>query len=667
MAISSPGIGSGLDVSSIVSQLMAIEKQPLQKLDSKEASYQSTITALGSLKGTLSSLQSALASLTKVSTFAGSYKTSSSDTSVVTATASDSATAGSYNISVQQLAQSQKLRTNGTYSGTGAAFGSGTITIQFGTTTPDPLDPDPSNLTLPGTFVANPAKATVSVTIDPSKATLLDVRNAINSAKGGVTASIVNDGTGYRLAISSDDTGAANSMKITVTDGDGNSTDATGLSALAFDPTATRNLKISQSAKDAIFSVDGIPIVKPSNTVSDAIDGITLTLLKDTGTSKVGVTFDRSGIAGAIQAFAKAYNETNKQLRELTAYNAETKERGALQGDPTARSIQARLRTVLQGNLSFSAGGAGNLAQIGISFDRNGNMTVDQGKLNAAVNDPAQDIAPLFAAIATSTDSFVKVKSTPTTLAAGKYDVAVSTLATRGTMTADLSTRTIVAGNNDSFSVRIDGVTASVTLAAGSYTGSALAAEIQSKLNGVAGLKSAGGSVVVEFASGGAGETLTITSNRYGSTSTVTAVSSAILANAASTAGVNVAGTIAGHPATGAGQTLTGSGPVNNLALTITGTTTGSRGSVHYDTGFAKRLDLLIDNLVSAKGVIASKTEGIQDSIKGLDDRRTELNRRLVQVEARYRRQFTSLDSIMQQMTATQNSLTQQLSRLNQQ
>jgi flagellar hook-associated protein 2 len=216
MAISSPGIGSNLDVNGIVSQLMAIERQPLNKIDTQEASFQTKLSAVGSLKGVLSSLQSSLAALTKPATFAGSFKASSSASDFVTASASDKASSGSFSVSVQQLAQAQKLRTANTFASVNSAFGSGKITIQFGTATPNATDPTPDQLTLPGTFAANGDKAATTITIDPAKNTLLDVRDAINKASAGVTATIVNDGTGFRLAISSNDPGAANGLKITV-------------------------------------------------------------------------------------------------------------------------------------------------------------------------------------------------------------------------------------------------------------------------------------------------------------------------------------------------------------------------------------------------------------------------------------------------------------------
>jgi flagellar hook-associated protein 2 len=758
MAITSPGVGSNLDVNGIINQLMAIEQQPLVKLATKEASYQAKLSAVGSIKGALSTLQSSISALTRASTFAGSYKASSTDSTIASASATSTASKGSYSIAVQQLAKEQKLRTSATYTGSKAVMGSGKITIQFGTSTPAPTDSAPST-----TFAANPDKAATTINIDPAKNTLLDVRDAINTANAGVTASIVNDGSGYRLSISANDTGTANSLKISVEDADGDNTDAAGLSALAFDPTTTRNMKISQAAADALFSIDGIPIVKSSNTVADAIEGVSLSLVKE-GSANISVSFDRSGISAAVQGFVKVYNETNKQLREVSSYNAETKAAGALQGDALVRTIQSQLRAALRGDLSHGGGGLSNLAEIGISFARDGSMTLDSSKLNAAVNDPAKNIGSLFAEIAKATDPDISVLRTTAGRPAGSYRVEISRLATQGQSLSLVDSKTVTAGVNDSFTVAVDGVSATVTLAAGTYTLNALAGEIQSKLNGSSALKtgsasvSVKGSLVSELTSTGAvdlnslaagsfsltigattktisvnagtsyadhdqlvadlqakidaafsgqsftvkvshasgaltlsadgvavapsvsggvsgslfsapttldgEERLTITSSKFGSESKISALSSALLSGTSIVNGVDVAGKIAGVSALGTGQELKAEGPASGITLKITGGPTGDRGSVSYERGFAKRLDEMLTTLLSSKGSVSGKTEGLKSSIEDLDDRREVLGRRLTQIEARYRKQFTALDTLMSQMTQTSSYLAQQLSRL---
>jgi flagellar hook-associated protein 2 len=224
--VSAPGIGSGLDVNGIVSQLMAAERQPLVLLNKQEQAYNQKLSAFGQVRSALASFQTALKDLASGSKFQALGATSS-NTQVLSASASGKATPASYQIEVQQLAQQHKLASSG-YATSDDVVGSGTLTIQFGS-----YDSD-SN-----TFTANADKAAQSITIDPANQTLAGIRDAINAANAGVTATIVNDGSaaGNRLVLTSADSGAANSLKISVADDDGNDLNDSGLSALAYDPT----------------------------------------------------------------------------------------------------------------------------------------------------------------------------------------------------------------------------------------------------------------------------------------------------------------------------------------------------------------------------------------------------------------------------------------------
>ena len=218
--LSSPGIGSGLDVTGIVSQLMAVERRPLSALDSKEATQQTKLTAFGSLKGAVSSFQSSLAALASPEKFTG-VAASITDTTLASVSATSKAVTGSHSIEIQTLAQSQKLK-SANFATTSTTIGSGTMTIQFGTYSG-------------GTFTLNPDKAAQSITISPNNSSLAGIRDAINLADAGVTASIVNDGSGNRLVIASEETGLSNALKITTTDADSNNTDNAGLSQLVYD------------------------------------------------------------------------------------------------------------------------------------------------------------------------------------------------------------------------------------------------------------------------------------------------------------------------------------------------------------------------------------------------------------------------------------------------
>lgn len=654
MAISSPGIGSNLDVNSIVSQLMALERRPVELLSTKEARYQARLSGIGTMKGALSSFQSTVAGLASASKFIATKKATVGDATIFSASAANSAAAGTYQLTVTQLAQANKLKSEPVAT-QGTVIGSGSITIQFGSVTG-------------GLFTANGNRGATTIDIESGKDSLADIRDAINNAKAGVTASIVNDGTGYRLSLSSNYSGTENVLKISVSDDVTDNTDASGLSQLAYDPATLgiKNLSQSQEAKDAKFSIDGIDVVKSTNTVSDVIDGLTINLLKETGTSTLTVSADKSAVKTTIEAFVKAYNDTSKTLKALGAYNSETKQAGILQGDPTLRSIQNQLKAALTGELAYAGGGLRSLSEIGIGFQKDGVLALNSTKLNAVLDDPSKDVSTLFAAVGKATDSHISVTGTASTVLPGRYPIEVTQLASQGFATDAILDPTVTADVNDSFSLSINGTAVSVKLNAGIYTEASLAAEIQSKVNGSATATSSGLKIVASASAG----VLRIESATYGSASTITGITAGLglLAGApASTPGVDAAGSIGALSATGLGQELSGDGNAKGLKIKVDGGAVGvgvDRGTVTYESGFAAQLDKLLSGILESKGTLNSKSDNISASIKSINQQADILARRMVQIEARYRRQFTSLDVMLSGFNKTSSYLQQQLASL---
>ena len=662
MAISSAGIGSSLDVNSIISQLMAVERKPMTALDTKETSYQAKLSAYGSLQGALGAFQSAAQALATPAKFVA-QRAAVSDATIFSASAGGAAAAGSYSVEVGLLAQAQKLKSSGTaFAATSSTIGSGTLTIDFGSYSGD-------------TFTLNPDKSTKTISIASGQSSLAGIRDAINAANAGVTAGIVNDGSGYRLTLTSRDTGAANALRIVVADGDGTHTDSSGLSQLMFDgrsSSGVQNLTQSAAAQNASVTIDGIVISKASNTITDAIEGVTLNLLKQSvvgTTTNLMVVRDSTGIRGAVESFVKAYNDSAKALADLSAYNATTKRAAILQGDSAVRSIQSELRRTLTSALNTAGGGLTALSDIGIAFQTDGRLKLDSAKLQTVVDDPTKDISTLFAAVGKSTDSLVSFASASSSTKAGSYALNVTQLAAQAAALGNVvlgGTTTIATGVNDTLSLSLDGVAASVTLAAGDYTPAQLAAQIQSKINGVSVLSAAGSVVTVSLASGA----LSISSNRYGTASIVEGIAGNALAGTFGTvdytsgAGKDVAGTIGGVTATGLGQTLTGTGDAIGLNIKVIGGATGDRGSVKFAQGYAAQLDKLIAGMLPTDGTLSSRADGINRTIKDIGSRRDALNLRLVSIEKRYRAQYTALDVMMSNMTKTSSYLTQQLANL---
>jgi flagellar hook-associated protein 2 len=654
MAISSPGVGSGLDVNTIVTQLMALERRSITGLDSKEAKYQAQLTAYGSLKGALSTFQSAVAALATPAKFS-TVKASVADSTVAAISAS-TATEGSYSLEVQTLAKAHKLK-SATFAATSTTVGTGKLTIAFGTYNAD-------------TFTVNPDKASKEITIDAAHGSLTGVRDAINAANAGVTASIVNDGTGYRLTITSKDTGLANALRIAVDDDDAADTDMSGLSQLAHDGrtlSGVANLTQTVEAKNAIAVIDGITVSKASNVLTDVIEGATLTLLKENTPSAttVSVTRDTAGVQASVQGFVKAYNDLQKTITDLSKYDAATKRASTLTGDSALRSVQTQLRTAFNKALSTAGGGLSSLADIGITFQTDGTLKLDATKLTAAMNDTTKDVSTLFASVGKPTDSLISFVTSTTDTKNGDFAVIVDQLATQGKAVGNVAAAlTINAGSNDTLSLTVDGVAASVTLTAGVYTAASLAAEIQSKVNGASALSAGAIKVTVTESAG----VLTLTSNRYGSVSSVALTGgtgqSDLFGTQTETVGLDVTGSIGGVSATGSGQKLTGNGDAAGLAVNVAGGATGDRGTIKFARGYAYELDKLIGKMLDTDSILDSRVDGLNASIKDLGTRREMMERRLTTVESRYRAQFTALDVAISRMQSTSNYLTQQLANL---
>ena len=382
-----------LDVPSLVSQLMSIERQPIDKLNTQVASYQTKISSFGTLKGLVSTFQTALQSLNN--NFQA-FSAVPSDTSIFSASATSTAAAGAYALEVTQLAHAQSLVAAGQTSST-TALGSGaatTVTFDFGTISGGTLT---SGIYSGAAFTSN-GNGTKSITIDGTNNTLQGIRDAINTAKIGVTATIVNDGSGtpYRLALTSDATGASNSIKITTDAGD-----AVVDNLLAYDPAglpAAQHLNQTIAAQNANFTVNGIAISKTSNTVTDAIQGVTLTLNKlTTAPATLTVTRDTNAISTAVSGFVDAYNALVSQLKSRSAYGNATTASPALAGDGTVRLMLDQLHGIFNTAATPAIGGTlTSLSQVGISTQADGTLKLDSSKLNGAMTNNFSDVTNLF-------------------------------------------------------------------------------------------------------------------------------------------------------------------------------------------------------------------------------------------------------------------------------
>ncbi len=668
--ITAAGIGSGLDIESLVTQLIAAERAPVEnRLLQQDARITAELSAFGTFKGALSAFQSSLADLASPGSF-GRRAGNSSDEDILVAQSDGTAVNGSYDITVSQLAQAHSLA-SGAYAGTDTEVGTGTLTLRFGTTDYTPPDPGPESY---NGFTVNPERGVATITIDTSNNTLEGVRDAINDADIGVNATIVNDGSGFRLLLSSEQTGAENSIEISVDDtGDGNSLDNAGLSALAFNSSAN-NLSQTVAAEDASFTVNGLQISSAENQVTDVIEGLDFTLKDVTGSAPVtvNVTEDTEALKEIITGFVDGFNGFVQTTNALTAFNAATGTAGPLNGDFSVRSIVGQLRQVLVNAVEGFDGPFSNLSELGLSTQTDGTLAIDDARMDAVLAQNYDDIVGIFAEVGLPSNSAIEyVTATEDTLV-GSYAVEITQAATRGQLVgATAGFPLTIDADNDNFSIKIDGITSgNVSLTQGSYaSGDLLAAELQARINGDSAIAQAGARVDVVYN----GDHFEFTSREYGGSSTVELIAvdtnSAAqlgLSVGAGVNGLNVAGTIDGVAALGSGKTLTATlgSDANGLQIRVNGSAIGSYGEVAFSRGIAYQLDKLSTGFLDVEGILDTRTDTLQDRSEEIDEQRERLDRRMEGLEARYRAQFTALDTLLSQLQTTSEFLTQQLASL---
>jgi flagellar hook-associated protein 2 len=385
-AITSAGLGSGIDIDLLVTTLANAERAPVEnRLNLRETQVQASVTAFNSLRGSLNDLQSSLSGLTRLQDFS-TRTASSSDTDVFTATATSSAVPASVDVRVEKLAQAHKLVSNSGFADLDTAVGAGTLAISVGS-------------------------ESFSVTITGGENnSLAGIRDAINEAEDntGVTASILtvddpgNPGEQYsKLVLTATNSGADSAIKVTVTDVDLNDTDNVGLSQLAYDPDLLiANMTELTEAQDAEIYVDGFLTTNSTNVFEGVVQGVTLNILSaDPGvTHQLSVAVDNSAVKSKLSDFVEAYNTFLEEYKFLTDYDSEENEAGLLTGDSTARSIMTRIQRTLGAIVEGGTANYTGLSRIGITLkeEGEGRLELDSSTLSSALNDDFDAVANLI-------------------------------------------------------------------------------------------------------------------------------------------------------------------------------------------------------------------------------------------------------------------------------
>lgn len=768
MPIASTGLVSGLNIDSLVSQVRASQQKPVQILQARQAKYQAEISSLLSISAKLSSLRSVATSVNSPANFntrtVGVTKTPAG-LSPLTATTDGSATPGSYSVTVKQLAQAHKQASQGfvDQNASPVAGGAGSFKFKVGNA---------------GTEYTVAVSATT---------TLQGLRDAINSAGGGVAASIINDGTGsnpYRLVLTANTSGTdhtiavtqndttldfankkveaayaftTNSFAGTVSSNAGNnytgSTSKTflvqtvaggapgtatykysvdggitylGFGGVAYNPAAAPGTpgaaivaasdltaidgngstnegvqigfgatgtlaagdKFSidafnpqlQAAQDAVVQIDNTTISKSSNTIKDAIQGVTLNLVQAAPSEAVTVTVstDSTGVTDKIKNFVNYYNEVVKFVNEQLSYDPKVKKANPLLADASLRTLQTLLRNIVSGAIPGLTGGKANLSQIGITSDsKTGQLKVDEAKLSAAVAGDPDGVKRLFLGLGTPTHSAINFVGLSSKTAAGAYGIAITAPPERAALGGaadptfqDLSATGLTNAEVLSFTYSRNYTDASpgttafqVTLTAGSRIN-----EIVSALNSAFSAQKAG------LAASNDGGRLKLTSTDYGKDVRFTVVSDQAgvtqtgIGSVGRTAqGVDVAGTINGHAATGKGTVLTSHSGFaeDGLSISTETTTAGLFGSIAVSRGVGDQLVASLDAYTDPKdGVFIEKTNTLQGNVDRIAQDIERINARVTAEGERLRAQLIRLESTLGKFQATSNFLNNQLSKL---
>jgi flagellar hook-associated protein 2 len=493
-------------------------------------------------------------------------------------------------------AHSVVTKAGGGIASLGDQVGTGSITFDFGTWEAD------------DSFTANASKPSKTVTI--TDGSIAGIRDAINEADIGVSANIIFDGTDYRLTMTSD-TGAASAMRITTTDDDGNHTDTSGLSTLAFDKSATTNLDESVTAQDAEVSINGLLIKSASNTLTDAVENVTIDLKKaEVGTvGTLTVAQDTAGIKASVESLVESFNSMMSTMKELSYFNQETGERGVFLGDSALRNIESNIRRVM-GQAFGSVGNSYNsLASIGLNTQRDGSLALDSTKFDAALANDLDQVRTMFAGgfDEPSNSNNITYSKLPSGTQSGSLAVNITQAATQGMYTAAAFAGSYTPGGvaADEFVLKVNGAnTAALSIPAGPAitTGADLAAAVQTALN--ADANGVGQNVTVAFNAGT--NKLEFTSKEYGSNSSIYVDSAgANIANAGigtavgtSTLGMDVQGTIGGSSTRGSYASTVSSFDMSgggDFVLKVDGQDTGTINITAAD--YSKNMEGLVADI----------------------------------------------------------------------
>ncbi|MFN9718829.1 MAG: flagellar filament capping protein FliD [Planctomycetota bacterium] len=663
MAVSFNGLVSGLDTDKIVSGLLDIQQQQLDRISARKVEIQRKQTAFRTLESKLISLRSDAGVLSRTSNNPFTkLSATASDPEAITATASNSAVAGVYQMTVNTTATAHQVASQG-FTDTNAQITEGTFEIRLG------------------------SGLSKAVTIDSNNNTLSGLATAINNAGVGVSASIVQDSSGgatpYKLLLSSSRTGAANAITVTNNLAADNGGSVKPLLDFGTPVQAAADARVTLGSGSGAISV-----TSSTNQFKDVITGVTFDLANVSAGDKVSITVakDTASAVDAVENFVESFNDALKFIDDNSTYNAKTEQGGVFLGQQNASRIAQNLRSTMQAVVPGASSQANRMSAVGITFSDSGRLVLNKSKLEDILNGDvegvdATDVRNLFALHGESSNSGMsflvgsaRTKPSPPNQ---PYQIDITQAAEQASITAGTApgVSTVIDSTNRHLEVSLDGKTATLSLTEGTYTAQQLADHLESVINESPDL--AGRDVTVSLNSG----KLQVTTVSYGVSSEVEIVSGSAISALGFTAGQtdngrDVAGSflVGGktEPAIGRGRVLVGNPDNENTAdlqvqvtLSSGQVVAGVEGTIAVSRGLTSSLDQVLGKMLDTEnGILNSVDEGFDgqlDNLQDAIDRQTKLFD--IQKQS-ILQQFQALETAISQMNATSSYLGGQLASL---
>ncbi|HEY3934438.1 MAG TPA: flagellar filament capping protein FliD [Gemmatimonadales bacterium] len=635
------GLISGIDTSSLIDAIIAQDRQPAANMETQEtaiAAQQAALAAYGTLLGALDDAAGAMQDGTSFSATTANATILAGSKALVSATTTSDAVPGTYQIQVTQLAAAEKLGSTTQASSTAA-------------------------LGLTGAFTVN--GQSVNVTATDTLASVRDKINALDSGATptGVTASILAvSPTDNRLVLTSDNTGAAGA---TLADTSGNITQTLGF----IDGTGAKldSAKLVKGA-DANFSIDTIGFTRSSNTVTDAIDGVTLNLTgaEAGATTQVTVSRDETTAATAVQGFVDAYNAVIAFVQQQGTVTQSTDANGAptssippLYSDSLVRGIRGQLPDAMLQTVLGAAGDLATAGAAGITLGADGKLSFDSTKFASLFQTRYADLQTLFGETRTADNSAVTFLSSGQSVGSGTWDVNITAPATAAALSTSGFSGTYDAGSTPDTMTLTDkqtGKSVQVALTTGMTTSDIVTA-LQSAITS-AGLTinvtTSGNDIALtqQNAASYAGFTVAVDGVGDGASEAWGATASAV--------GTDVQGTIGGFAATGSGSTLVGNSDTAAAGLTIrySGTATGDLGNITLDLGTASSVKRLLDNYVDqGSGLLDQHASALTDQNSRLVQQVADIDTRLAGERAALVAQYSAMEAAIANLKSQAQSL----------